>query len=267
MLPGPEQVGNGLGIGSNEGAFPHLDAYISMAIRDRFLIDTRKFAAVELRARDPTSLLGARLESRIGGALFKRLTAYAFRRDMTLPFEMPPAKIPITIREAVDADADILFADDMGLDQTERMELAWRRAHFAKRLPTCFVAIDERNGKPCYAQWLMTSAINAEIQKLGPFPWLADDEALLENAYTPPAYRALGIMTSAGMQVAHRTLGLGARYAVTIVGEDNTASLKVCKRAGSKPYLRRTTTLWLYGLIRQVRFETLPDNFVLPERR
>lgn len=223
--------------------------------------------AIRLLAEGRLSELFGRLTARVHGRFHESMTAYGLRRDLTVPFPAPAAKIPITVREAVDADADILFADDARLSEGERMELVWRRAHFAKRLPTCFVAIDERNSQPCYVQWLMTAANNADIQRLGPFPWLAADEGLLENAYTPPAHRGLGIMSSAMAQIAERGTKLGLRYVMTFVGDDNIASLKGCEKSGFQPHLERRITRWMYSLISRVRFQPLPADFVLAYKR
>lgn len=115
--------------------------------------------------------IARRARRRFGGSLYDRTIAFGLRRDLTVPFPAPAARIAITVREAVEADAALLFenpSDD--LDPVERQELIWRHAHFRDRIPTCYVAIDETTGHPCYVQWLMSARNNAEIQKLGPFP-------------------------------------------------------------------------------------------------
>ena len=222
------------------------------------LLPYRVDTALRLLAQGRLSEFAERLGARLSTKLHERSVAYCLRRDLDLPFPAPDAKIPIHVREAVDADAEHLFADDQpGLDQEERRELAWRRAHFAKRIPTCFVAIDERSGKPCYVQWLMSSRNNAEIRALGAFPALKPDEALLENAYTPSAYRGLGIMAAAMARIAEQGSGIGARYVMTFVGEDNLPSLKGCERAGFARHSRRIVTTRLFNLSKSVAFVPL----------
>lgn len=217
--------------------------------------------AARLLASGNFADLKRRLSGRLNTTFHERHLAYGLRRDLTVPFVAPQAKIPITVREARDADAEYLFSLEVpGLIAEERQERAWRLAHFRKRIPTCYVAIDGRDGMPCYVQWLMSARDNAEIQALGPFPILEEDEALLENAYTPSTHRGLGIMPAAMALIAEKGEVFGARYVFTFVGTDNIPSLKGCERAGFTPHLQRTITVWLFNLIRRVRFARLPDT-------
>jgi RimJ/RimL family protein N-acetyltransferase len=81
-------------------------------------------------------------------------------------------------------------------------------------------------------QWLLGVRDNDFIARLGGFPALEADQALLENAYTPPAFRGLGIMPAAMAAIAEHASELGARYVLTFVDQHNIASLKGCQRAG-----------------------------------
>ena len=82
-----------------------------------------------------------------------------------------------------------------------------------------------------HVQWLLSPRDNGFIEKLGGFPPLAEGEALLENAYTPPAFRGLGVMAAAMAQIAERASDFGGRKVLTFVATDNVASLKGCQRA------------------------------------
>nr|CAD6619098.1 N-acetyltransferase [Rhizobium sp. Khangiran2] len=84
---------------------------------------------------------------------------------------------------------------------------------------------------------------------LGGFPRLDEDTALLENAYTPPSHRGLGIMSAAMALIAERAASFGARYVLTFVGTDNVASLKGCQRAGFEVHLIQRRLRMGYGLI------------------
>jgi RimJ/RimL family protein N-acetyltransferase len=107
-------------------------------------------------------------------------------------------------------------------------------------IETCHVAV-EPDGKACYMQWLILSNENERVHAFfgNLYPRLAPDEALLEGAYTPEAYRGQGIMAAAMSQIAERASQFGARWVVTFVDESNVASLKGCARAGFEPYVRR----------------------------
>src|SRR4051812_36156385 len=98
-------------------------------------------------------------------------------------------------------------------------------------MPTCYVAADRRNDDPCFIQWLMGPKDNSKIQPFfgkGNFPILREDEALLENAYTPVQSRGQGIMAAAMARIAEHAAELGCRYVITFVGSENVVSLRGC---------------------------------------
>ena len=204
---------------------------------NRFRLQIRRLLSL-LRAGQFGTIL-EKLRDRI----YTNATAFCLRRDLTVPFEAPAAKIQITVQPIQEADAMRLFDPsapgvhpDEILDRTGRMDL------FREGIPTCYAAITP-DGSPCYAQWLMSSADNTRVQRFfrGLFPVLAPDEALLEGAFTPESYRGLGIMARAMALIAEKARDFGARYVITFVGEDNLPSLKGCKRAGFVPHLMRKT--------------------------
>ena len=98
---------------------------------------------------------------------------------------------------------------------------------------------------------------NPFIRTLSGFPNLEPDEALLENAFTPVAYRGHGIMSAAMALIAERAADIGARNVLTFVGDDNIGSLKGCQRAGFHPHLLNQRVRLLYGMINSNKFERL----------
>jgi RimJ/RimL family protein N-acetyltransferase len=205
--------------------------------------------------------LGARLAGRWKLGLYAELTRYGLVRDLSHNFQAPGAKIPLAVRPLADRDLATLFGHaGAATELSERMEVAWRRAFIEKGARGGFVTIDERTATPCYVQWLLSPRDNAFIEKIGGFPPLADGEALLENAYTPPAYRGLGVMAAAMAQIAERARDFGARKVLTFVATDNIASLKGCQRAGFHPHLLHRRTRLGFGLFTRDHFETLPEG-------
>ncbi len=192
--------------------------------------------------------------------------SYGLRRDLFAAHEPPTAKIPLEVRELEDGDITALFGrSTSGLTRKERLEVANRMAHLAANIPTCYVAIDQRENAPCFMQWLMRSDHNEEIQRFfrGRFPILEPNEALLENAYTPPLYRGQGIMSAAMSMVAEKGKALGCRYVITFVLQDNAASLKGCSKAGFFPYIVRRDSHLLFHLIRRRSFSPIsPPRFL-----
>lgn len=205
--------------------------------------------------------LGTRLAGRWKLGFYAKLTRYGLLRDLAQNFAAPSAKIPIAVRPLDERDLPALFGHcGAATDLAERLEVAWRHSFVEKGAPGGFVAIDERSKTPCYVQWLFSMRDNDFIKKLGGFPPLAADEALLENAYTPPAFRGLGVMAAAMARIAERGSDFGAHKVVTFVASDNVASLKGCQRAGFHPYLLHHRSRLGFGLVTRDEFETLAES-------
>lgn len=211
--------------------------------------------------RGPPAELWTRVVGRLHLGLYAEQKRYGLGRDLAVPIERPNANIPITVRPLERRDLPALFSHEVAEDDlAERLEIAWRHAFIEKGARGGFVAIDSRNDTPCYVQWLFGARDNDFIEKLGGFPALAVHEALLENAYTPAAYRGFGIMAAAMALIAERAADFGATHVLTFVADRNIASLKGSQRAGFHPELVHHRTNICFGAIRLDRFETLPDG-------
>lgn len=217
------------------------------------------------RARSKLALLTGLLKSgklaSLATIMHRRVysngVSFCLRRDLAQPFEAPSAKIAIDVHPITEAEAATLFNGNVpGLSGEEINNRMARMGLFRSGIRQCYVATDQ-NGTPCYAQWLMTSEDNDRIQHFfqGLFPILAPDEALLEGAFTPASHRGLGIMGRAMALIAEKAKGLGARYVITFVGQNNISSLKGCQRSGFAPCLLRKTE-WRF-LRSRVRFVPL----------
>ncbi len=225
-------------------------------------IDKTLYLIRERRFRE----IGQRMASQI----HEEWLSYGLRRDLSIPLEVPKARIPISVRELRSSDLPHLFpTDTSSLPHEEHLEIATRRAHVSESIPTCYVAIDLRRDTPCYAQWLMGPDQNEKIQRFfsGKFPRLRSDEALLENAYTPVAYRGKGVMPTAMALIAERAVEMGCRYVITFVDQANVPSLKGCSKAGFHPYVTRHDSRTLFHLFKHRHFSQLPGDFILPHER
>lgn len=192
--------------------------------------------------------------------IFREWYAYGLRRDLAVPLETPVARIPLAIRPLQDRDISYLFSDSSDrLTRRSRLEIQQRMAFLAERVPTPYVAIDMNCDRPCFLQWLIGAKSNSQIQSYfcGRFPLLASDEALLEYAYTPSAYRGNGIMPSAMAMIAERAQEIGGRSVITFVLRENTAALKGCAKAGFTPYIVRRDRHCLFHLLRHRRFSVI----------
>ena len=201
--------------------------------------------------------LGA-VASRVRAALWSDSVSVRLERDLTMPFEAPESTIPIRIRPMEDSDLSTLLdfrADDVS--SAERVDRERRARLVDAHLPTAYVAVTEEDA-PCYVQWLVGAAQNDRIQQIwnGEFPMLAPEEALLEGAFTPEAFRGRRIMPAAMARIAEAATELGARRVITFVTEDNVPSLKGCGRAGFVPASAR--------LIRRRFFRALVEPIPVP---
>ncbi len=215
-------------------------------------------ASAEPGFTDRLSQITARVKARLGQGLYSESRRYGLRRDLTVPFTDPQAKIPITVRPLEPADLDtVLPIHDPGLEPADRLEIARRRSFAAQVTSGGYVAIDMRTQTPCYVQWLISARRKDVMRHLKGFPELPDDYALLENAYTPPKSRGLGIMSAAMSMIAARAADHDARFVVTFVGDDNVASLKGCERSGFAPYCLQTRRFFAFGAFSTSRTENI----------
>jgi hypothetical protein len=195
----------------------------------------------------------ARLRQSIAGRLqqgfYSEFRGYGLRRDLAWPLEKPRAKIPLYIRPLKAEDLDILLPLTANLEASEKQQIAWRR-HFHKKMPNgCLVAVDARSDTPCYMQWLLGPNDNPALARFKCFPFLEKKEALLEQAYTVPSHRGLGVMSAAMAEIAALASGLGAEHVLTFAGEKGKISLKACQRAGFVPYLLHRRIQIGYGTV------------------
>ena len=184
--------------------------------------------------------------------LHRESRALGLRRDLTVPFTAPQAKIPIEVRPLTSRDNLAFLAESAG-GQEEYFVRLGQRSLLKTNLSTCYIAL--ANGDVAYMQWLISAdqQRNLETQFGDLFPALSANEALMEGAYTVPAYRGLGIMASAMAQIAAQATRFGARWVITFVDERNVPSLKGCERAGFSPYIVRRESWRL--LQRSVEFQ------------
>jgi len=109
-------------------------------------------------------------------------------------------------------------------------------------------------------QWLLGAKDNDLIARFKCFPRLEQNEALMEQAYTPPSHRGLGIMSAAMALIAERAADMNARHVLTFVEEKNIASLKGCWRAGFHPHLLHRRVQLGYGFIIFNNFSKLAED-------
>jgi RimJ/RimL family protein N-acetyltransferase len=177
------------------------------------------------------------------------------RRDLEMPLEQPRARIPIAVRPAQATDAPTilkLVSELPGYDRSNR------ELYVDLGIGTCYVAVTGQ-GEICFMQWLIGPEHGRLLETHTSLPVPEHREALLENAFTPAAFRGQGIMSAAMAEIAARASTLGARWVLTVVSELNAASIKGCRKAGFEPYMLK---LDRWRLLRhQVRYIPLPAGY------
>jgi GNAT superfamily N-acetyltransferase len=177
---------------------------------------------------------------------YSRRVAIGIHRDLSVPFAVPPAKIPLVVRQLRPDDDLSFIAAVPGLAPRAAEERAAQRWLLSAGLPNCWVAVDP-DGTVCFMTWLFTARDNALIRARwgGLFPELQPDEALFEGVCTADSHRGLGIMPDAGTRVVERAAhDLGVLYVMGFIGAENVASLKAGEKAGWVPFAKREES-WL----------------------
>ena len=186
------------------------------------------------------------------GRVYSNRVSYLLRRDNSQSYDVPAAKIPITVRTLREDDVPVILR-----------ERPVRLGALDAGLSTCYVATTAEN-ELCYMQWLIDSSQNELIARQfnGLCPPLSQNEMLLEWAYTFRKFRGLGIMGRAMAQISEKGAEAGARWLLTFVAVDNVASLKGCKNAGFRPFRTRTEKWRLWRSMDS--FEQLPADAKYP---
>jgi GNAT superfamily N-acetyltransferase len=186
--------------------------------------------------------------------LYAERVSYGLIRDLRAPVTPPRVRWPVTVRPLVGDDVSALFdPDDPLLSDAMRRELRERLRLLEVGIGRPFVAVNPA-GVPCFVQWLFPAAENAALERYYDrvFPHLADDEALIDGAYTVPRFRGLGVMPAAMVQIAERATAFGATRVLSFTFHDNAVSLRASEQAGFVPFVIRSERWRL--LRRHVRF-------------
>lgn len=192
----------------------------------------------------------------------RRHTSVGLRRDLSVCLPIPRAQIELSVYETSKGAVESLVSQTQALSAHERREVALRLKCAREDVGRCYIAFTNPGGKACFVQWVFDTHDNPWVQSFfrRRFPLLKEGEVLFENAYTPPPFRGLGVMSSAMATIAAQEAALGAQYGLTFVAHDNIASLKGCAKAGFHPYTSRHDASYFFGLFRKRRFVPLPQS-------
>jgi hypothetical protein len=177
--------------------------------------------------------------------LWSQSISLGLQRDLSIHVETPEAKIKINVRPLKNEDIEDLL--DLSAQHTIDPRIVSNQMGMLKaNIPTCYVA-ETTNGRPVYMQWLIQQKEDKNMRAYlhDSFPKINESEALLEGAYTHPAYRGLQIMPRAMSILCEKAAQLDVKRINTFVTITNIPSLRGCKRAGFYPYMIRKDR-WLF---------------------
>ena len=154
------------------------------------------------------------------------------RADLRDLPEVRPAKVPIRM-EPQDTGTYSGFERELHrVEGNDYLEVLYRIWSCRAGVQTLYA--DGAEGEPAYAQWLVRPRDQhlIDAHKPGRYAKLAEDEVLLEGAYTFSGYRRMGMMADGMAQLLRIARDEGATAAITYVGSDNPASLRGCANVG-----------------------------------
>lgn len=189
--------------------------------------------------------------------IYSQTLSIGLRRDLQREFDTPSAAINLSIRPLQESGVKMLFKEDSSSHKFQ--ELIKTRGELTQApIPHCYMAVTEDN-TPCYMQWLIGPQHNHLIQHFlgNSFPFLNQNEALLEGAFISSAFQDKGVVPDAMSQIALEANKMGVRWVLTFVELENTPVLRDCHRSGFSPYIIKKER-WLF-FYHQVSFEALTD--------
>ena len=171
--------------------------------------------------------------------------AYGFKRDLSLEYAKPRSLVKITTR---------VYEPEDGKFFTER-----QNDGRINDFDTCYVGIT-KDGTPCCHLWLIDASQNGKLKRAwgNNFPVISNDELLVENVYTVPKYRGMGIFPTVLDDIVGKSRELGAKYVISFGEASNINMSRSFVYAGFQPYVLRRKKWFLFN--KSIKFEEIPEK-------
>jgi GNAT superfamily N-acetyltransferase len=196
------------------------------------------------------------------GALLRRTrrlawhdgTALGLAYDPRAPIAARVPRVEVEVRPIEEPDIPIFTSlPTAASPRVEALTRTSARNLIESGLQTCYVGVTDAG--PVYMQFLVTADQNERLEAVfaGLFPPLAEDEALLEFAFTLQEHRAVPVMPAVMLRLIEIAAERGLRRVVTYVHVDNPSFMRFFMRLGFVPFVVRVERWRLFR--RSVQFQ------------
>lgn len=171
--------------------------------------------------------------------------AYGFKRDLEVRYAKPRTLLKISTR---------VYKQNDGQFFTER-----KNDGLINEFHTCYVGVT-KEGIPCCHLWLIDASQNEKLKKVwgNTFPTLGKHELLVENVYTVPKYRGLGIFPGFLDDIVEKGRALGAKSIISFGEASNINLSRSFVYAGFQPYIVRRKKWFLFR--KSISFEQISEE-------
>lgn len=205
------------------------------------------------------------------GTLLRRLRSWLWRDDVTLGLDYDPRvpvrarvpRLPIEVRPIQPNDVPVFVEPPPAEAHRARVAAQVNARHLLESgLQTCYVGVTDDG--PVYMQFLVTADQNDRLAAIfgDLFPPLANDEGLLEFAFTLKEQRTRPVMPSVLVRLLEIAADEGITRVVTYVPSGHVNFVRFFLRLGFVPFAARIEK---YRLLRRtIEFRPLDRSLAEP---
>lgn len=159
------------------------------------------------------------------GRLYSLNHYYVLKRSLLQPFEAT-IRTPVTVGRISPEDIREILGCLRSLDGESRKEMISRLLFYKAGFKNCFIA-RTKNNEIAYLQWLILPSENPVIKKnfSRKFYPLRPGEVMIENAFTFPKFRGLGLLPWVTQKLLMIARESGHTSAITYIRKDKIPSL------------------------------------------
>lgn len=159
------------------------------------------------------------------GRLYSTNHYYILRRNLLLPFEAEIRTL-LTVDKISTADIREILGCLGSLDGESKKEIISRLLFYDAGFKNCYIA-RTKNNEIAYLQWLIFPSENSVIEKnfSRKFYPLRQREVMIENAFTFPKFRGLGLLPWVSQKLLLIARESGHTSAIAYIRKDKIPSL------------------------------------------